>query len=119
MVRFATHTRGNAYLAVCLGVEVEIGGGVHSHVDCPYDLISEDGKKLNSKQIYPLSLKDMCTINFIPDMIKSRGINSFKIEGRMKSLEYLKTVTSIYRKYIDMALANKNYHVNDSDIKNC
>lgn len=50
---------------------------------------------------YPLSLKDMCTLEILPDLIEA-GIDSFKIEGRMKKPEYAAGVTSIYRKYIDL-----------------
>ncbi len=49
---------------------------------------------------YPLSLKDMCTIRHIPQLIEA-GIDSFKIEGRMKKPEYAAGVTSVYRRYID------------------
>lgn len=49
---------------------------------------------------YPLSMKDMCTIEYIHKLIDA-GIDSFKIEGRMKSPEYVAGVTSLYRKYID------------------
>ena len=50
---------------------------------------------------YPLSLKDMCTISYIPQLIEA-GIDSFKIEGRMKKPEYAAGVTALYRKYIDL-----------------
>lgn len=53
-----------------------------------------------SDSSYPLSLKDMCTIEHIPALIEA-GIDSFKIEGRMKKPEYASGVTAIYRKYID------------------
>lgn len=52
------------------------------------------------KECYPLSLKDMCTIEYIPELIEA-GIDSFKIEGRMKKPEYAAGVTAVYRKYID------------------
>lgn len=55
-----------------------------------------DGKKEN----YPLSMKDMCMIHQIPKLIEA-GIDSFKIEGRMKKPVYTAGVTAIYRKYID------------------
>ena len=48
-----------------------------------------------------LSPKDMCTLDFLPDMIDA-GVCSFKIEGRMKQPEYGAGVVSIYRKYIDL-----------------
>jgi len=50
---------------------------------------------------YALSPKDLCLIDRIPDLVMS-GASSFKIEGRMKSPEYVATVTRIYRKYIDL-----------------
>lgn len=53
------------------------------------------------KETYLLSMKDMCTINIIPELIEA-GIDSFKIEGRMKKPEYAAGVTAIYRKYIDI-----------------
>lgn len=59
------------------------------------------------KTDYPLSTKDLMTIDIIPNLIES-GINSFKIEGRAKRSEYVAITTSIYRKAIDFALQNKN-----------
>ena len=59
------------------------------------------------KTDYPLSAKDLMTIDIIQNLIES-GINSFKIEGRAKRSEYVAITTSIYRKAIDFALQNKN-----------
>ena len=62
----------------------------------------------NSKyenECYPLSLKDMCSIEHIKELIEG-GIDSFKIEGRMKKAEYVAGVTAIYRKYIDFYYEN-------------
>lgn len=56
-------------------------------------------------ECYPLSLKDMCTIEHI-DTLMEAGIDSFKIEGRMKKPEYSAGVTAIYRKYTDLKLKN-------------
>lgn len=55
----------------------------------------------NGDTYYVLSPKDMCRIENIPELAES-GVRSFKIEGRMKSPEYVSTVTRIYRKYIDL-----------------
>lgn len=52
------------------------------------------------KEGYYLSLKDMNTLEHIPELIEA-GIDSFKIEGRMKKPEYVAGVVFIYRKYID------------------
>lgn len=49
---------------------------------------------------YPLSLKDLCTIELLPTLIEA-GVDSLKIEGRMKKPEYAAGVTAVYRKYID------------------
>ena len=47
----------------------------------------------------------------------SRYVNSLKIEGRMKSPEYVATVTRIYRKYIDLALSGAPYKIDEADKK--
>ncbi len=52
---------------------------------------------------YVLSLKDICTLEFIPELVDA-GIYSFKIEGRMKKPEYVALVTAMYRKYADLYL---------------
>lgn len=70
----------------------------------PYE-VTVNGRK--SETCYPLSLKDMCTIEYLPDLIEA-GIYSFKIEGRMKKPEYAAGVTAIYRKYIDMYLSDRD-----------
>ena len=61
--------------------------------------------KQSTKECFPLSLKDMCTIEHLPQLIEA-GIDSFKIEGRMKKPEYTAGVTAIYRKYIDAYYTN-------------
>ena len=60
----------------------------------------------NNYSVYLLSPKDMCTLEHIPKMIEA-GIDSFKIEGRMKSAEYAAGVVSSYRKIIDSYLENR------------
>ena len=76
----------------------------------PYQM---EGLKGNKEQ-YPLSLKDMCTIGIIPELIKA-GIDSFKIEGRMKKPEYAAGVTALYRKYIDMYYTDPSKEIKVSD----
>lgn len=58
----------------------------------PYELF-DNGKKLSDG--YLLSLKDMCSLKSIPDLIDA-GIDSFKIEGRMKRPEYSAGIASLY-----------------------
>ena len=77
----------------------------------PDDVILADKRVLKGKRVpeYPLSLKDMCVLPFLPELIRA-GIDSFKIEGRMKKPEYTAGVTAIYRKYIDSYYADPSGH---------
>jgi putative protease len=54
---------------------------------------------------FMMSAKDLCMIEYIPEMIRS-GIESFKIEGRMKSIHYVATVVNAYRQAIDAYYAD-------------
>lgn len=64
---------------------------------------------------YLLSPRDLCGLNYIPQLINA-GVSCLKIEGRMKSPEYVATVTKIYRKYIDLAYSQKDYIIDQNDI---
>lgn len=67
----------------------------------------------NELGTFIMSSKDMCTIGIIPELIAA-GIDSFKIEGRMKSAYYTAVVTNAYRMAIDAYLADpENYKMND------
>ncbi|AZO95701.1 U32 family peptidase [Halocella sp. SP3-1] len=57
-----------------------------------------------------MNSKDLCLINEIPDIIET-GVDSLKIEGRMKSLHYVSTVTSVYRKALDTYLLDPQNYV--------
>jgi len=57
-------------------------------------------------QDHILSPKDLCTIDFIDKLIEA-GIKSFKIEGRIRSPEYVGVVTSVYRRAIDSYFKDK------------
>ncbi|MCX7923741.1 MAG: U32 family peptidase [Clostridia bacterium] len=65
------------------------------------------GERTKSDKGYIMSPKDLCSINELRELV-SAGVKSFKIEGRMKSPEYVATVVRIYRKYLDMALGENN-----------
>lgn len=81
----------------------------------PYSLVQEEKA---GKEQYLLSLKDMCTISNLPKLIDG-GIDSFKIEGRMKKPEYAAGVTAIYRKYLDLYYEKgaEGYAVKEADLK--
>lgn len=80
----------------------------------PYTLIDKEGSKIDNG--YIISPKDLCGLEFIPFLIDA-GVTSFKIEGRMKTPEYVAIVTKIYRKYIDLALSGNNFVIDDNDKK--
>lgn len=54
---------------------------------------------------YVMNSKDLCLLDYLPQLIEA-GIDSLKIEGRMKSVHYVATVVSVYRKAIDELFAN-------------
>ena len=68
----------------------------------------ETGRELEIDNKYIMSPKDLCTIEFI-DKIIDAGITVFKIEGRARSAEYVKMVTSAYRTAADAVLSKEGY----------
>ena len=56
--------------------------------------------RVGGKESYPLSLKDLCLAEHIPELI-GMGVASFKIEGRMKSPEYVRDTAKVWRKLLD------------------
>lgn len=68
---------------------------------------AETGNQLEIDNKYIMSPKDLCTIEFIDKMIDA-GVSVLKIEGRARSAEYVKYVTSAYRKAVD-AVLNGNF----------
>jgi len=69
---------------------------------------NEDGHQLEIDNEYIMSPKDLCTIDFLDELIQT-GIKVLKIEGRGKSADYVKTVTTCYREAIDSYYAG-NYN---------
>ena len=72
----------------------------------PYHIAEQN----RSEDAYLLSPKELCNLPYLAEMIEA-GIDSFKIEGRMKRTEYTAFVTSMYRKYVDLyfALGKEKY----------
>jgi len=75
----------------------------------------------NERGTYLFNSKDLCMIEYIPALVKA-GINSFKVEGRMKTALYVATVARTYRKAIDdffedPALYEKNLLAYKNEIK--
>ncbi|HEX3890051.1 MAG TPA: U32 family peptidase, partial [Verrucomicrobiae bacterium] len=94
-----------AYSGQCLTSE-SLGGRSANRGECaqacrmPYDLIS-DGKQvpLGDKR-YLLSPQDLAGLEVLPELIRA-GVASLKIEGRLKSPEYVASITKVYRQALD------------------
>jgi U32 family peptidase len=100
-----------AYSGQCLTSE-SLGGRSANRGQCaqacrlPYDLVC-DGKDVDlGDQKYLLSPQDLAAYALIPELIEA-GVCSFKIEGRLKTPEYVANITRHYRQAIDSALAGK------------
>ncbi len=90
-------------------------GGCCQSCRWDYDLYELDGteeRPLFSRGDAPFAMspKDLRLVEYIPQMIEL-GIDSFKIEGRMKSIHYIATVVSVYRKVIDVYCADPDNFV--------
>ncbi len=77
----------------------------------PYQLLKEDEVIHESSHL--LSAKDLMTIEYIDQLIES-GIDSFKIEGRMRKKEYVAQTVSAYRKSIDAYFEHETLELTDT-----
>lgn len=110
-----------SYSGLCLMSSI-LGGRSGNRGRCaqPCRLAYETAPDKNAfrgkKQKCPLSLKDLNTIELLPEIINA-GVTSLKIEGRMKQPQYTAGVTAVYRKYLDLFLDKgaDNYHVEEKD----
>lgn len=108
-----------AYSGQCLTSEA-LGQRSANRGECaqacrmPYELVV-DGEELDmGDRRYLLSPQDLAAVDQIPELLES-GVLSFKIEGRLKSPEYVAAVTGVYRKAIDAALAGRARKASEED----
>ena len=97
---------GQCYMSLYLTGRSGNRGSCSQPCRSSYDLINGDGKLLKHDE-HLLSLKDFSAAHHIENMIDA-GITSFKIEGRLKDISYVKNVTAYYRKLIDTIIERKN-----------
>lgn len=95
------HYSGRCMLSNYLSRRDANRGGCSQSCRWYYDLY-QDGELVNQENDMPFSMssKDMSLVAHIGELIEL-GVDSFKIEGRMKSVHYIATVVSTYRKLID------------------
>ncbi|QIF00821.1 U32 family peptidase [Roseimicrobium sp. ORNL1] len=98
-----------AYSGQCLTSE-SLGRRSANRGECaqacrmPYELVVDGELQDLGDKRYLLSPQDLAAVNEIPELIKL-GVRSFKIEGRLKTPEYVAAVTQVYRKAMDAAFA--------------
>jgi putative protease len=99
---------GNCYMSVANGERSANRGSCAQNCRLPYNLIDGHGETL-IKNSHLLSIKDFDVTDQIPNLIEA-GIVSFKIEGRLKDMVYVKNNVSFLRKKVDAFLElNSNY----------
>jgi len=108
-----------AYSGQCLTSE-SLGQRSANRGECaqacrmPYELVVDGETRDLGEHRYLLSPQDLAAVDLIPDLV-NQGVVSYKIEGRLKSPEYVAAVTKVYRKAIDDAVANRTPSVTDRD----
>ncbi len=110
-----------AYSGQCLTSE-SLGGRSANRGQCaqacrlPYDLIC-DGRDVDlGDQKYLLSPQDLAAYELTPDLVAA-GVSSFKIEGRLKTPEYVANITRHYRTAIDNTLAGQPVGLTPDDVR--
>jgi U32 family peptidase len=94
-----------AYSGQCLTSE-SLGGRSANRGECaqacrmPYDLIVDDKEYYLGDKKYLLSPQDLAGLNVLPEIVSS-GVSCLKIEGRLKTPEYVASVTRVYRSALD------------------
>lgn len=103
---------GNCYMSVANGERSANRGSCAQNCRLPYNLIDGNGTKLISNS-HLLSIKDLDLSDQLPNLIEA-GVTSFKIEGRLKDIVYVKNNTSYLRKKLDAFLENNDKFIKAS-----
>jgi len=108
-----------AYSGQCLTSE-SLGQRSANRGECaqacrmPYEIVVDGETRELGEQRYLLSPQDLAAVDLIPELVKA-GVKSFKIEGRLKSPEYVTAVTRVYRKALDAAVEKISSPVTGAD----
>ncbi|MFN8116589.1 MAG: U32 family peptidase [Bacteroidia bacterium] len=97
---------GNCYMSIAGGERSANRGSCAQNCRLPYQLIDGTGTTLIANS-HLLSIKDLDLSDQLPNLIEA-GITSFKIEGRLKDMVYVKNNTSYLRKKLDTFLENND-----------
>ncbi|WP_102409158.1 peptidase U32 family protein [Parabacteroides bouchesdurhonensis] len=97
---------GQCYLSAALSGRSANRGECAQYCRLPYTLTDADGKVIaDSKHL--LSLRDMNRSEYL-EALMDAGASSFKIEGRLKDISYVKNITAFYRKKLDAILSRRS-----------
>ncbi len=100
---------GQCYISEAMCGRSANRGECAQYCRLPYNLADASGKIITRNK-HLLSLKDLDLSGHLKEMMDA-GISSFKIEGRLKDIDYVKNITAFYRKKLDVVLAgNSNYN---------
>ena len=108
-----------AYSGQCLTSE-SLGQRSANRGECaqacrmPYDLVIDGEDKPMGEHRYLLSPQDLAAVDLIPDLLQA-GVKSYKIEGRLKTPEYVTAVTQAYRKALDAATSEQGNPITPED----
>ncbi len=97
---------GNCYMSIANGERSANRGSCAQNCRLPYNLVDGTGKTLIANS-HLLSIKDLDLSDQLPNLIEA-GVTSFKIEGRLKDIVYVKNNTSYLRKKLDAFLENND-----------
>ncbi|HET6498786.1 MAG TPA: DUF3656 domain-containing protein [Coriobacteriia bacterium] len=99
---------GQCFLSSAIGGRSANRGLCAQPCRLPYELLDEDGRSVKLPGRYPLSLKDLAGVSALA-RLRAAGVNALKIEGRMKSAEYVAVVTAVYRSALDRAILDPEH----------
>ena len=108
-----------AYSGQCLTSE-SLGQRSANRGECaqacrmPYEIVVDGETRELGAVRYLLSPQDLAAVDLVPELVRA-GVKSFKIEGRLKSPEYVSAVTRVYRKALDAAMAETESPITPSD----
>jgi len=108
-----------AYSGQCLTSE-SLGQRSANRGECaqacrmPYQIVVDGETRDLGEVRYLLSPQDLAAVDLLPDLLRA-GVKAFKIEGRLKSPEYVTAVTRVYRKALDAALTQMESPVTAAD----
>lgn len=107
---------GQCFMSSMIGGRSANRGTCAQPCRLPYELRNAAVMKdLPSPGDHLLSPRDLCSVELLPQMIEA-GVTSFKIEGRMKSPEYVYAVVSVYRRVLDRVLAGGSGEVSQGEL---